>query len=340
MKIIVDAFGGDNAPLEILKASRMAADEFGYEIVLVGDEEVIKEVAEQNNISLNNMTISNASDIITMEDAATDIMKSKNGSSMAKGLRLLAEGAGDAFVSAGNSGALCVGATLIVKRIKGIKRCAFAPVIPGTNGLFMLIDSGANIECRPEMLKQFGVMGYVYMKNIMTIENPRVALLNVGTESTKGDELRFESFKLLKESNINFIGNIEARDIMDDQTDVLVCDGFTGNIVLKFYEGMGKSLFGKFGKIFEKSFKNKLAASILLPDIKEFKKNIDYKEYGGAPLLGISKSVFKAHGNSDAKTFKNAIRLAAEYEKRNVVKLITNSLKSESLLKESSAQES
>lgn len=339
MRIIVDAFGGDNAPLEILKASRMAADEFGYDIILVGDEATIKEVANKNNISLKDITVSHAPNVITMEDAATDIMKSKSNSSMAQGLRMLAEGMGDAFVSAGNSGALCVGATLIVKRIKGIKRCAFAPVIPSAGGLFMLIDSGANVECRPEMLKQFGIMGYIYMKNIMTIEEPRVALVNIGTESNKGDELRFESFKLLKETNINFIGNIEARDIMADKADVVVCDGFTGNIILKFYEGMGKAIFGKFGEIFQKSFKNKVAASVLLPDIKKMKKHIDYKEYGGAPLMGISKSVFKAHGSSDAKTFKNAIRLAAEYEKRNVVKLITDCLKSENLLKEKSEEE-
>lgn len=338
MKIIVDAFGGDNAPLEILKGARMAADELGYEILLVGNESTIKSVAEKNNISLSNMEISRADDVITMEDAATDIMKSKNNSSMAQGLRLLAEDAGDAFVSAGNSGALCVGATLIVKRIKGIKRCAFAPVIPSANGLFMLIDSGANVECRPEMLRQFGIMGYTYMKNIMTIENPRVALVNIGTESTKGDELRFEAFKLLKDTNINFVGNIEARDIMADQADVIVCDGFTGNIILKFYEGMGKAIFGKFSEIFQKSFKNKLAASVLLPDIKAMKKHIDYKEYGGAPLIGISKSVFKAHGNSDAKTFKNAIRLAGEYSKRGVVKLITDALRDENLDKKQNSE--
>lgn len=338
MKIIVDAFGGDNAPLEILKGARMAADELGYEILLVGNESTIKSVAEKNNISLSNMEISRADDVITMEDAATDIMKSKNNSSMAQGLRLLAEDAGDAFVSAGNSGALCVGATLIVKRIKGIKRCAFAPVIPSANGLFMLIDSGANVECRPEMLRQFGIMGYTYMKNIMTIENPRVALVNIGTESTKGDELRFEAFKLLKDTNINFVGNIEARDIMAGQADVIVCDGFTGNIILKFYEGMGKAIFGKFSQIFQKSFKNKLAASVLLPDIKAMKKHIDYKEYGGAPLIGISKSVFKAHGNSDAKTFKNAIRLAGEYSKRGVVKLITDALRDENLDKKQNSE--
>ncbi len=333
MKIIVDAFGGDNAPLEIIKGSRMAADELGYEIILVGNENIIKSEAEKNNISLNNMKVVHTEDIINMEDVPTDIMKSKNNSSMAVGLRLLAENQGDAFVSAGNSGALCVGATLIVKRIKGIKRCAFAPVIPKGNGFFMLIDSGANVECRPEMLRQFGIMGSIYMKNIMTVENPKVGLANIGTESTKGDELRFEAFNLLKDSNINFVGNIEARDIMGDCADVVVTDGFTGNIILKFYEGMAKSLFGKFKEIFSKSFKNKLAASVLLPDIKKMKKQMDYKEYGGAPLIGISKSVFKAHGNSDAVTFKNAIRLAGEYTKRNVVKLITDSLKEEKLLK-------
>ncbi len=329
MKIIVDAFGGDNAPLEIIKASRMACDEFGYEIVLVGDESKIKAVSEKNKISLENILIEHADDVMSMEDHPTEIMKSKSNSSMAQGLRLLSEDKGDAFVSAGNSGALCVGATLIVKRIKGVKRCAFAPVIPKSKGFFMLIDSGANIECRPEMLRQFGIMGSVYMKNVMTVANPRVGLVNIGTEKTKGGESLCEAFNLLEKSDINFIGNIEARDIPGDVADVVVTDGFTGNVILKFYEGMAKTLLGKFKEILTKDFKNKIAASIIRPDIIEMKKHMDYKEYGGAPLIGISKSVFKAHGNSDAKTFKNAIRLAAEYSKRNVVKLITDSLKKE-----------
>ena len=339
MKVIVDAFGGDNAPQEIIKGARLAADELGYDIVLVGDEEKIKGEAIKNNVSIENMQIVHAPDVISMEDAPTDILKSKNNSSMAVGLRLLAQGEGDAFVSAGNSGALCVGATLIVKRIKGVKRCAFAPVIPKSNGFFMLIDSGANVECRPEMLKQFGIMGSIYMKNVMTVANPRVGLVNVGAESTKGDELRFEAFNLLKDSNINFIGNIEAREIPADCADVVVADGFTGNIILKFYEGMAKEMFSKFKNIFVKSFKNKLASAVLMPDIQEMKKHIDYKEYGGAPLIGISKSVFKAHGNSDAKTFKNAIRLAGEYTKRNIVKLISESIKENEVNKEENAEE-
>ena len=339
MKVIVDAFGGDNAPQEIIKGAKLAADELGYDIVLVGDEEKIKGEAIKNNVSIENMQIVHAPDVISMGDAPTDILKSKNNSSMAVGLRLLAQGEGDAFVSAGNSGALCVGATLIVKRIKGVKRCAFAPVIPKSNGFFMLIDSGANVECRPEMLKQFGIMGSIYMKNVMTVANPRVGLVNVGTESTKGDELRFEAFNLLKDSNINFIGNIEAREIPADCADVVVADGFTGNIILKFYEGMAKEMFSKFKNIFVKSFKNKLASAVLMPDIQEMKKHIDYKEYGGAPLIGISKSVFKAHGNSDAKTFKNAIRLAGEYTKRNIVKLISESIKENEVNKEENAEE-
>lgn len=339
MKVIVDAFGGDNAPQEIIKGAKLAADELGYDIVLVGDEEKIKGEAIKNNVLIENMQIVHAPDVISMKDAPTDILKSKNNSSMAVGLRLLAQGEGDAFVSAGNSGALCVGATLIVKRIKGVKRCAFAPVIPKSNGFFMLIDSGANVECRPEMLKQFGIMGSIYMKNVMTVANPRVGLVNVGTESTKGDELRFEAFNLLKDSNINFIGNIEAREIPADCADVVVADGFTGNIILKFYEGMAKEMFSKFKNIFVKSFKNKLASAVLMPDIQEMKKHIDYKEYGGAPLIGISKSVFKAHGNSDAKTFKNAIRLAGEYTKRNIVKLISESIKENEVNKEENAEE-
>ena len=327
MKIIVDAFGGDNAPLEVIKGSRMAVDELGYEIVLVGNEKIIKDEAEKNNISLSGITIVHAPDVISMDYEPMDVMKSKSNSSMSKGLQLLALGEGDAFVSAGNSGALAVGATLKVKRIKGIKRCAFAPVIPKDKGFFMLIDSGANVECRPEMLRQFAVMGYIYMKNVMVVENPRVGLANVGTEKTKGDELRYETFNLLQETkNINFIGNIEARDIPGDIADVVVADGFTGNIILKLYEGMAKSVFGKIKDIFKKNFKGKLAASLIMPELKELKKSMDYSEHGGAPLMGISKPVFKAHGSSDAKTFKSAIRLAGEYVKRNVVGLISKSL--------------
>lgn len=329
MKIIVDCHGGDKGIIEVIKASRMAVDELGYQILLVGNKAQIEEESSENKIFLDGIQIENADEVITMEDAPTEIMKSKNNSSMAKGLQMLAAGEGDAFVSCGNSGALTVGGTLIVKRIRGIKRCAFAPVIPTENGFFMLIDSGANVECRPEMLRQFGVMGYIYMKNVMVVKDPKVGLVNIGVERCKGGELHFNAYELLEKSGINFIGNIEARDIPSGAADVVVTDGFTGNVILKLYEGMATEIFGKFKSILTKNFKNKLAAMAIKSDLSELKKQMDYTEYGGAPLMGTSKPVFKAHGNSDAKTFKNAIRLAGEYAKRNVIKLISDALKAE-----------
>lgn len=327
MRIIVDACGGDKGPIEAIKACREAADEFGFEISLVGNESEIKSQSEKNKISLEKINIIHASDVIHMNDSPMSIMKEKKESSMAKGLKMLAGGEGDAFVSSGNSGALTVGGTLIVKRIKKIKRCAFAPVIPKDDGFFMLIDSGANVECRPEMLCQFGVMGSVYMKNVMLVNDPKVGLANIGAEKRKGGELQQEAYELLSKSGLNFIGNIEARDIPSGAADVVVADGFTGNIILKLYEGMAKEIFGKFKGILTKNLKNKLAACLLKSDLTELKKKMDYKEYGGAPLMGTSKPVFKAHGNADAKTFKSAIRLAGEYAKRNVVGVISEAVR-------------
>lgn len=319
MKIIVDAFGGDNAPLEIIKGCADAVKGLDVDILLTGKEEEIRKTAEKNGISLERMEICDAPDVITMEDSAGDIMKSKSKSSMAVGLRLLAQGKGDAFVSAGNSGALVVGATLIVKRIKGVRRIAFAPVMPKNKGCFMLIDSGANVDCKPEMLQQFGIMGSIYMEKVMGIENPRVALANIGVEDHKGGELQHSAFGLLKKSGLNFVGNIEARDIPDDAGDVIVADGFTGNVILKLYEGVAMMLMGKIKEIFTSSFKNKLAAAAILGDIKALKKNFDYNEYGGAPLMGCAKPVFKAHGSAKAKTFYNALRLTKSYVEGNVV---------------------
>lgn len=328
MRIIVDAFGGDNAPDEIMKGCEMAYDEYGYEIVLVGDEDKIKQVSEKENIDISSMEIIDAPGVISMEDDPSEILKSKKDSSMYIGLENLADDNGDAFISAGNSGALVVGATMIVKRIKGISRCAFAPVIPKNKGAFMLIDSGANSDCRPEMLMQFGIMGSIYMEKVMKIHNPRVALANIGIEDYKGDILRQNAFDLILNSGVNFMGNIEARDIPDDVADVVVTDGFTGNIILKLYEGMACLLFGKFKEILSKNIKTKLAASLILSDIKRMKKEIDYNEYGGAPLIGIRKPVFKAHGDSEALTIKNSIRLTGQYVSQRVVRTISEELKS------------
>ncbi|MBQ2943802.1 MAG: phosphate acyltransferase PlsX [Ruminococcus sp.] len=326
MRIIVDAFGGDNAPLDIIKGSADAIKELGVDITLTGDENTIKRVCSEQGIDAEQFTIVHADSVISQNEAGTEIMKSKADCSMAVGLRLLAAGEGDAFISAGNSGAVCVGATLIVKRIKGISRPGFAPIIPGVKGHFMLMDSGANLQCRPEMLRQFGIMGSVYMNKVIGVENPRVGLANVGTEEHKGTEIQQEAYALLQKAPVNFIGNVEGRDVPNDVCDVLVCDGFTGNLILKTYEGVAIALMKKIKGIFIKNLKNKIAAALVMKDVKGLKKQFDYSEHGGAPILGVKKPVFKAHGNADAVTFKNAIKLTVQYVERNVIGEISDAL--------------
>lgn len=327
MKIIVDAFGGDNAPVEILKGCVIALSEHDdLEIILTGPEEQIKKAAEDNDIDISKLTIENCEEILTMEDHATDVLKKKKNSSMTVGLQMLADGKGDAFLSAGNSGALITGATLIVKRIKGIKRPAFSPILPKYDGMFMMIDGGANAECKADMLQQFAIMGSVYLDKVMGVKNPRVGLANVGTEDHKGDPLRLETFALLKETPVNFIGNVEGRDIPMDGCDVLVADGFTGNLVLKMYEGVAIALMNKFKAIFTKNVKNKLAAAMVMSDFKQLKHEMDTDIYGGAPILGAAKPVFKVHGNATAKTVKYAVDLTMNYVNTNVIKEIETEL--------------
>ncbi|MBP3324538.1 MAG: phosphate acyltransferase PlsX [Clostridia bacterium] len=328
MKIIVDAFGGDNAPLEIIKGSLDAKKELGIDIILVGNENKIKECAKENELDIEGIEIIHTEEVFGMEDDPTSLTRAKSNTSMALGFKALKEGKGDAFASAGSSGGMVVGATLIAKRIKGVKRVAFAPVMPKADGFFMLCDSGANNECRPEMVEQFALMGSVYMNKVMGISNPRVGQANVGTEDHKGGQFQNECFKVLKENkDINFIGNIEARDIPFDAADVIVCDGFTGNVILKLYEGVAMAIVSKIKALFTKSLKNKLAAALVLGDMKEFKKSMDYNEYGGAPVLGASKPVFKIHGSAKAKTVKNALRLTKAFVESNIIKDIEESVK-------------
>lgn len=328
MKIIVDAFGGDNAPLEIIKGSLEAKKEFDIDIIFVGDENKIKACAKENELNIEGIEIIHTEEVFTMDDDPTTITRTKSNTSMALGFKALKEGKGDAFASAGSSGGMVVGATLITKRIKGIKRVAFAPVMPKADGFFMLCDSGANNECRPEMINEFAVMGSVYMNKVMGIENPRVGQANVGTEEHKGGQFQNDCFKMLKDNKfINFIGNIEARDIPFDAADVIVCDGFTGNVILKLYEGVAMALVGKIKAIFKKSLKNKLAAAMVLGDMKDFKKAMDYNEYGGAPILGASKPVFKIHGSAKANTVKNALKLTKAFAESNIIKDIEESIK-------------
>lgn len=326
MKIIVDAFGGDNAPLEIIKGCALAVEDLGIEVILTGDKNIIKKTAIENGISLNNIRVIHTDVVISPDDDASAVVKEKKNSSMGMGFQLLNSGEGDAFVSAGNSGALVMGSSLIIKRIKGVKRPAFAPVMPKAQGCFMLVDGGANNEVRPDMLQQFAIMGSIYMNKVMGIDNPRVGLANVGTEEHKGGSLQQEAFELLKTTPINFIGNVEGRDIPADGCDVLVTDGFNGNLILKTYEGVAMELMSKIKSVFMKNVKNKIAAAMIMSDLKKLAKEMDYNEYGGAAIMGVNKPVFKAHGSSKAKTIKSALRLTKQFVEGGVVEEISTNI--------------
>ena len=326
MKIIVDAMGGDNAPKEIIKGSMLAAEEYGADIVFVGDKKVISQCAEENSVDLKNSEIVNASGVITMHDDAKSVLKEKSDSSMAVGFALLNEGRGDAFVSAGNTGAVTVGATFITKRIKGIKRPAIASVMPSAKKPILLMDCGANAECRAEFLYQFGLMGSLYMKHILKYDNPSVALANNGEEETKGTPLVKEAYELMKNAPYNFIGNIEGRQIPFGDADVVVADGFTGNIILKTYEGVAKVLMNSIREAFTRNTLSKLCYLGVKPGIDSMKTQFDYKEYGGAVLLGVNKPVVKAHGSADARTFKNAVKQAVWFLQNNLIDEIRNNL--------------
>lgn len=326
MRIIVDLFGGDKAPFECLKGCAMAVAEYGVDIVAVGSEKVLRELAAKNEISLARISITDVEKVIPVEVDPTEVVKSYDDSTMAVGLKMLASGEGDAFVSAGSTGAVTVGASLFVKRIKGVKRAAIASVIPNAKGGYLLVDIGANKECRPEMLTQFGVMGSVYMENIMGVKAPRVGMINIGTEDNKGLELQKLANEQLRLAPINFIGNVEARELPLGGCDVAVCDGFTGNVVLKLTEGLGKWFGNELKDIFMEKASSKFGYLFVRDGVNGFRKKMDYKEHGGAPLMGIAKTVIKAHGSSDAKAFKNAIRQAKEYTERGVIARIEDSL--------------
>ena len=332
MTILVDAFGGDNAPLEILKGCRKAADKLGVAITLTGPEEQIRACASENKISLAGMEILHAPAIFEMDYEPQSILREHGDTSLAAGLKALAAGEGgasyDAFVSAGSTGALMVGATLIVKRIRGVRRAAIAAVMPSAGAPFVLLDAGANAECTTEMLGHFALLGSAYAKHVLGAENPRVGLVNIGTEVNKGDALRQETYQLLMESEgINFIGNLEAREIPLGGCDVAVADGFTGNVILKLYEGMGKMLMGKLKGLFLGNPLGWLSAVPAAPGLLKLKKEMDYKEYGGAPLLGVNGVVIKAHGSSDAKALFHAIRQAKACVEGKLVETIKEGLK-------------
>ncbi len=328
MRVIIDAMGGDNAPEEIVKGAVRAKRELGVDVTLVGIEERVKVCLAAENC--DDIEVVNASEIITMDDDPSTAVRRKKDSSMAVALNLLRDGAGDAVVSAGSTGALLTGATLLVKRIRGIRRAALAPVLPAGEHGVMLIDCGANVECTAEYLLQFAFMGSFYAKKIMGCDMPKVGLLSNGTEDGKGGELQHQTFALLKEAaaegRINFIGNVEGTDVFTGKVDVVVTDGFTGNVLLKTTEGVIKYMMTALKGVFYKSTINKLAAAVLKSDLAKMKKSMDVNEVGGTALVGISKPVIKAHGSSDARCIFAAVRQAVSFAESGIIEDINNNI--------------
>ena len=319
MKIIVDAMGGDNAPNAIVAGALQANRELGVDILLVGrTEEILKAIQAAGEKTLPaGVEICNATEVIEIEDDPATAFKKKKDSSMTVGLKLLKDGAGDAFVSAGSTGALLAGATLLVKRIRGIRRAAMAPTVPVYGGNAILCDCGANAECTPEYLLQFAYLASLYAQKALGRPVPRVGLLNIGSEKEKGDSLRKETYALLEEAGaagrLHFIGNVEANDAMMGAADVVVADGFSGNVLLKGAEGSGTFMNKEMKKMFSHSLRTKMAALLMKDQLKEFKKLLDPSEVGGVPFLGITKPVIKAHGSSNAWAIRNAVRQARDF---------------------------
>ena len=309
MRIAVDVMSGDNAPLELIKGAVAAAETFEADITVVGDENIISDIAVKNEIDISSLTIVNATSVITMEDKPMCVVRDKKDSSMSVGLRMVANGEADAFVSAGNTGALITGATLIVKRILGINRPAIASVLPLENPV-LLMDSGANLTVTSDNIMQFAFMGAKYMEKIYNLDRPRVGQLNNGTEYNKGNALQVEAYQLLSESGLNFVGNIESKAVPFGVCDVLVCDGYTGNILLKSIEGMSKFMMGILKDLLTTNLATQLSSLTMKEKLRDIKHRFDASEHGGAPILGISKPVIKAHGSSDANAIKNAVRQA------------------------------
>jgi glycerol-3-phosphate acyltransferase PlsX len=315
--------GGDYGPKEIVNGCIDSLDKTeDFDILLIGDLKKIKEVIGNRKFDESRLEILHADEVITNEDVPTKAIKTKKNSSMVVGFNLLKEKKGDAFISAGNSGALMTGALLILGRIKGVDRPAFAPILPTKNGGAMLIDAGLNTVCKPINYLQFGVIGSIYMKEMFNIENPKVGLLNVGSEQRKGNELLKQAYEILANSHLNFVGNIEGNDLPEGKVNVAVCDGFVGNVLLKFLEGVGTFIFGALKKMYTKNVFSKLSALIVKKEFNAFRKGLDADEYGGTPILGVDGIVFKCHGNSKAKAVKNAIIKAHDFATTSVLRQI------------------
>lgn len=328
IKIVLDAFGGDFSPNNVLKGSILAKEEIkDLEIILSGNKNKLKETASKIGINLNQFEIIDAKNIISTEENPTKIIKEKNESSMAIGLKTLNEKNIDAFITAGSTGALTVGSFYYNEKIKNVKRAAICPIMPSYDGEFLLLDAGANLNCRADVLLQFAIMGDIYSRKILKINNPRVGLANVGIEETKGPKSHKEAYNLLKnQKTLNFIGNIEARYVPLGKCDVVVCDGFSGNMILKTMEGTAKCIMKILKDCYSSNLKTKLAAIMLYKEHKKIKYKLNYKNYGGAILLGMEKPIIKAHGNSNEETIKNAILIAVSYVKNNITEEIAKNI--------------
>ncbi len=333
MKIILDAMGGDLAPEAPVRGAIDAAKAYGVEIVLVGRGEEILEVLKKQGIDNlpAGMEIANADDVVDMHDDPASVIHKRKNSSMIVGLKMLADGKGDAFVSAGSTGALLTGATLLVKRVKGIRRAAMAPAVPTKAGSKVVIcDCGANAECTPEFLLQFGLVGSAYVHNVLGVAQPRVGLLNIGTEDSKGTSLQKEAYSLLQSANdkglIHFVGNVEARAVPLGEVDVVVCDGFSGNVLLKSIEGTAMFMGSMLKRMFKKNLFSKVGYLLCKSGVGEIAKLLDYREIGGTQFLGIKKPVIKAHGSSDALAFRNAVKQAMTAAEGNFTSQLEQSL--------------
>lgn len=329
MKIAIDAMGGDNAPEAVVRGSIQARDEYNLDIILSGKENEIKKILEKNTNNFKNVEIINAEDVITNDDKPVLAIRRKKDSSLVKALNAVKNHEADAIVSAGSTGALLSGGTLLIGRIHGIERPAIGALIPNMYGGFsLLIDSGANVDSKPEFLYDFAIMGDIYLKKAMNISSPKIAIANIGQEKSKGDKLTVETYDLLENSNLdlNFIGNIEARDILQGKADIIVCDGFAGNMILKTMEGTVQEIMKGLKTELMSSMRSKIGGALIKPALKNFKSKFDYSEHGGAPLLGVKAPVIKAHGSSDAKAIKNAIRQAKVCIESNVNELIEESI--------------
>jgi len=321
IKIVVDAMGGDFAPLNDVSGAIIAAEERrdSLEIILAGKEKFIEDEILKHKVNLENLSIVNAEDVVTMHDSPTESLKSKPNSSISIGIELVKNKKADAFISAGNTGAVMTAAILKLGRIKGVGRPSIGSLFPTDKGKTMVFDVGASVDCKPVHLLEFAVMGSIYMKNVYGIENPSVGLLNVGEEKTKGDSLTIETYELLEKSNLNFTGNVEGRDVLNGSADIIVCDGFVGNVILKFAEGVLEVLKGKFRNYASKGLMKKLWVGMMYGTLKNvILKDFDYQEYGGVPLLGVNGVVIIGHGKSSPIAIKNMIYKAEEMIRKNV----------------------